>query len=262
MFLIKVRYIEMFSNHELLKERVAVVTGASRGIGKAVCEVFAANGAVILACVREINESQKSWLAGLQSKKVKLIFIQLDLTDSLSINSAVKDIQTSGYIPNILVNCAGIAEGALFNMTSLDSMRSLFETNVFAQVAFSQKISRLMMRKSNGGSIINISSSSSNTVDSGTMAYGASKIALERVSKSMALELAPHGIRVNVIAPGFVNSDMGSQMDATARKKLIGMSILKKEGQPLDIANAALFLASDLSSHITAQVIRVDGGIL
>ena len=245
---------------QLLSGKIAVVTGASRGIGRSICDLFAKHGALVIACVRRIDDVQLHWQASLKSAGISLTLVTIDLADHSAIKKTVKEIRSLHPSIDILVNCAGMADGATFHMTSIEQMRSLFELNVFAPVMLSQSLSRLMSKANRGGSIINISSSATYLVDIGTMAYGASKQALERVSQSMAVELAGQKIRVNVICPGITKTDMAMQMQPSIRNKLIESSLLKKWACPVDIANAALFLASDLSSHITAQIMRVDGG--
>ena len=146
-------------------------------------------------------------------------------------------------------------------MTPLSDIRRVFEVNVFGTVAVTQAIVRLMVRRKSG-SIINISSSAAHLPDRGTMTYGASKAAVSRITQSLAQELGSIGIRANAIAPGVTETDMAKQMDEVAKERLISASALKKIAQPNDIANVALFLASDLSSHMTGQILTVDGGIL
>ena len=236
----------------LLAGKTAVVTGANRGIGRATCEAFLAQGATVLACARNIDSA----FDGLDVQP-----IQLDLSDEASIKDAIKAIRSASKTIDVLVNCAGIASGALFQMTSMTELREVFEVNFFGQIALSQGISRLMARQK-AGSIINITSTASDVPDPGTMAYGASKAALARATHSMATELGGLGIRVNAISPGVTQTDMADQMDEQAREKLIENSALKRMAEPKDIANTAVFLASDLSSHITGQVVRVDGGMI
>lgn len=247
--------------HGLLQNKVAVVTGASRGIGRAVCDLFAANGAVVFACVRQLTPGLLDWQAQWAAQGVTLQIITLDLCDDTSQKNAVKQIRGSGFSPTILVNCAGIASGATFALTAQANIREIFESNLFMQLSWCQLMARLLTR-SPSSSIINLSSSAAREIDPGTMAYGVSKAALERMSLSMAVELAAQGVRVNVIAPGVTNTDMASQMDSSARDALIARQLLKKPAQPVDIANTALFLGSDLATHITGQVIRVDGGLI
>jgi 3-oxoacyl-[acyl-carrier protein] reductase len=159
-----------------------------------------------------------------------------------------------------LVNNAGIASGALFQMTTGAELRKVFEINFFSQIAISQGIAKIMV-KNKSGSIINLSSTAAFIADSGTLAYGSSKSAFARATQSMASELGSSNIRVNAIAPGVTKTDMFEQMSIDARDKLINSSALKRAAETKDIANVSLFLASDLSSFITGQVIRVDGGI-
>ena len=246
----------------LLQNKKAVITGANRGIGKAILENFASNGATLIACSRTVDEHFIDECKKLSDMyKVDIFPLVLDLENQASFKDAIKVVKAQIGPPDILVNNAGIASGGLFQMTSTTEMLKVFEINFFAQIAWSQLVARLMTRSENG-SIINISSTAAEIADPGTLIYGASKAALSRATKSMATELGASDIRVNAIAPGVTRTDMLDQMDEQAREKLIHSSALKKIAEPQDIANAALFLASDLSSHITAQVIRVDGGIV
>ncbi len=247
---------EASSNNINLGGKVAVVTGANRGIGKQICETFQSAGAHVIACARTQNEKFTNWV-----KSNNMSAVSLDLEDSLSIKSAIKEIRAISGNVDILVNNAGIGHGALFQMTKAADLRKVFEINFFAQIELSQGISRLMMRQQ-CGVIINISSSTARIADSGTLAYGSCKAALNRATQSMASELGVAGIRVNAIAPGVTETDMADQMDEAAREKLVSSSALKKAASPQDVANVALFVASDLASHITGQIISVDGGIV
>ena len=167
----------------------------------------------------------------------------------------VKTLTTHYTVTN-----AGVASGALFQMTPISELRKIFEINFFSQIAFSQGIAKIMIRNKSG-SIINLSSTAAFIADPGTLAYGSSKSAFARATQSMANELGIFNIRVNAIAPGVTKTDMSEQMSHEAIEKLINSSALKRAAEPKDIANVALFLASELSSFITGQVIRADGGI-
>ncbi|MBL4603163.1 MAG: SDR family oxidoreductase [Emcibacteraceae bacterium] len=240
----------------------AIITGANRGIGKQISETFQAAGAHVFACTRELNSDFMDWVeTQKQSGTGDVTPIQLDLTDDQSLKSAINDIRMVSSKIDILVNSAGVAHGSLFQMTPISDIKTVFDVNFFGQIALSQSVSRLMARNKSG-SIINISSSTAHIVDPGTLAYGTSKAALNRATKSMAIELGEMGIRVNAISPGVTNTEMSAQMDDNARSMLIASSVLKKAASPQDIANTAIFLASDLSSHITGQIICVDGGIV
>lgn len=247
---------------KLLAGKVAVVTGANRGIGRAIAEAFVAHGAQVLACVRRPDESTLAWAAPLlaaQPDRVRAV--ALDLADEASIRAAVISLRQLAPRIDVLVNNAGVASGGLFQMTTMAELRRVFDVNFFGQVLFTQSLSRLMARHG-AGSIINLSSTAANIADPGTLGYGASKAAWARATQTMATELGATGIRVNAIAPGVTQTDMYDQMAPNAREQLIARSAFRRAAQPQDIANVAVFLASDLSSFVTGQILRVDGGMI
>ena len=245
----------------LLNGKLAVVTGANRGIGRSITETFAENRCDIFACMREVTLETKKWLKNLENKfNIVITPIELDLSDEDSIKNSIKQIFSTSKRIDILVNNAGIASGGLFQMTPISELRKVFEINLFSQILFTQGIAKIMIRNKSG-SIINLSSSAAFIADPGTLSYGSSKSALIRATESMAMELGALNIRVNAIAPGVTKTDMFDQMSKDARDKLINSSSLKRPAEPKDIANVALFLASELSSFVTGQVIRADGGI-
>ena len=245
----------------LLNGKLAVVTGANRGIGRSITETFAENRCDIFACMREVTLETKKWLKSLENKfNIVITPIELDLSDEDSIKNSIKQIFSISKRIDILVNNAGIASGGLFQMTPISELRKVFEINFFSQILFTQGIAKIMIRNKSG-SIINLSSSAAFIADPGTLSYGSSKSALIRATESMAMELGALNIRVNAIAPGVTKTDMFDQMSKDARDKLINSSALKRSAEPKDIANVALFLASELSSFVTGQVIRADGGI-
>ena len=245
----------------LLKDKVVVITGSNRGIGKSITEVFAENGANIIACSRSISPESRKWMINLESKfNISINTVELDLSDEKSVKDSIKQIFSISKKIDVLVNNAGVASGALFQMTPISELRKIFEINFFSQILLSQGIAKIMIRNKSG-SIINLSSSAAFIADPGTLAYGSSKSAFARAPQSMSNELGIFNIRVNAIAPGVTKTDMFKQMSSDAIEKLIRSSALKRAAEPKDIANVALFLASDLSSHVTGQVIRADGGI-
>jgi 3-oxoacyl-[acyl-carrier protein] reductase len=187
--------------------------------------------------------------------------VQLDLADSDSIKAAGREIIGQASSLDIIVNNAGIASGGLFQMASVADMRKVFEINLFSQLLLTQSLVRKMVRQKSG-SIINIASTAALFADPGTLAYGSSKAALTRASESMATELGAFNIRVNTISPGVTRTEMFDQMTESARDSLINRSALKRAAEPQEVANAALFLASELSAFITGQTLRVDGGII
>jgi 3-oxoacyl-[acyl-carrier protein] reductase len=246
----------------LLKDKNAIITGCNRGIGKSILELFAQNGANVWACIRKPSEEFDRFIGELMNKyQILIIPIYLDLSDYESIKSGVKAIISEKKSIDILVNNAGITYNALFQMSTIEKIEEVFKVNFFSQMVFSQYVSKIMVRQ-RYGSIVNISSSAAIDANSGRSIYGASKAAVICASKAMAAELGDKGIRVNVVAPGITNTDMVVEsMTQEVIKDTVNTTNLKRMGVPRDIADAVLFLASDLSSYITGQVLRVDGGM-
>lgn len=246
----------------LLKNKIAVVTGANRGIGLAIARSFAAHGAQVFACMRELDNAVLASLNSTADPAHPVQAIVLDLAQEDSIKAAIRQIASaSGNKIDILVNNAGTASGGLAQMLPMAELRRVFEINFFSQIQLTQGLSRLMTRH-RSGSIINIASTAADVPDLGTLSYGSSKAALARASRSLASELGAYGVRVNSISPGVTQTDMYDQMAETARDRLISTSAMKRPAQAQDIANVAVFLASDLSTFVTGQTLRVDGGMI
>ena len=246
----------------LLKSKTAVVTGCNKGIGKKILEVFSANGATVFACVRNIDEEFKSFLDELKQKfNNQIIPIQFDLNDEKKIKEAANSILTSNKSIDILVNNAATIHTSIFQMTSVKKLKELFEVNFFSQTIFTQYILKSMI-KNKRGSIVYISSSSALDGNEGRSAYSSAKAAMIAQAKVLSRELGVHNIRVNSIAPGLTNTDM---MKKNHQEKIINEMIsrisLRRIANPEEIANVVLLLSSDLTSYITGQVIRVDGGM-
>lgn len=246
----------------LLKGRNAVITGCAKGIGKSILEVFARNGANIWACVRKPSKEFTEYIEALSNAcRVNITPIYFDLGNEEQIKAGIKNIIGSKQQIDILVNNAGmVSKNALFQMTSIDTIKNVFEINFFAQILITQYISRAMI-KQKSGSIINISSISGIDGNPGQLEYVASKAALIGATKKLASEFASLNIRVNTIAPGVIGTSMVKNMTDETMNNIINQIMMKRIGQPIEIAQAALFLASDMSSYITGQVLRVDGGM-
>ena len=245
----------------LLQNKTAVITGCNRGIGKSILKIFAENGADVFACVRKESEEFTRFIQTLSAETgTTIIPVYFDFKNEVELKAAVTTIVASKKKVDILVNNAGVASGGLFQMTATKDLKDVFEVNFFSQIQFTQGLSRSMAR-SKAGSIINVGSTAGLIGNAGTISYGSSKAALMFATKTMAAELGPSNIRVNAIAPGVAKTDMFDQMDEKARTRQIESSALKRPAEVEEIANVALFLASDLSTYLTGQVIRVDGGM-
>ncbi len=248
-------------NSSLLSGKTAVITGCLKGIGRATMELFANNGANIFACFE--YEDDDTWVLTrnlMDSTGVQITPLFFDLTDANQIKDAVRKINSTKEKIDILVNVAGMTDDAFFQMVTMDKIKKIFEVNFFSQILLTQYITKLMMRNKKG-SIINISSISAIDGNPGQLSYASSKAALIGATKTLSAELAPNGIRVNALAPGVIKTDMTINLPEVAINKLKSKIKLNRIGMPAEVASIILFLASDNSSYITGQVIRVDGGI-
>lgn len=246
----------------LLKNKTAIVTGCNRGIGKTILTLFAKEGANIIACIRKENDLFTKFVFELESDYgIKINCIYFDFENLEEVKLGIAKISSLKLKIDILVNNAGIASGSIFQMTQLSDIEKNMKINFFSTIYFSQSISRLMSRNLSG-SIINVSSISGILGFQGSLSYGSSKAAINFATKNMATELGKYNIRVNAIAPSVTKTDMYEQMDINSINEILNKSALKRVAEPIEIANVALFLASDLSTFLTAQVIRVDGGII
>jgi len=246
----------------LLKGKTAVITGCSKGIGKEVLEVFSENGATLFACARNIDDKFKSYLNEVEKKfNNKIIPIQLDLSNEDQVKEAANIILTSNKSVDILINNAAMIHTSLFQMTPIKKMKEVFDINFFSQTIFTQYILKSMIKKK-GGSIIYISSSSAFDGNEGRSAYASSKAAVIAQAKVLSREVGAYNIRVNSIAPGLTNTDMMKKNHQEAKvKEVVATTSLKRIAEPKEIANVALILSSDLTTYITGQTIRVDGGM-
>lgn len=246
----------------MLKHKVAVISGCSRGIGKSIAETFTQNGCDLFVCAREDGKSYRQWCDELAKKNnTQVTPIFFDLTNKEALVEGMKTILKTKKPIDILVNNAGIIpEPKAFEMTSIDSMKEIFNVNYFAQIEIIQYILRNMHRNKKG-SIINVSSVAAFDGEPGECEYCSSKAAVIGMTKNLARQYAKDGIRINAIAPGLIDTSMGNVMSDERKQDFIKKISLGRMGTPQEIANVALFLASDLSSYMTGQVLRVDGMI-
>jgi len=245
----------------ILKGKNVIITGTNRGIGRAMLDEFAKNGANIWAHARvESPEFLMDIKAVAEKYHVEIKPLCFELTDYDAMKAAVKTIMSSKIPVDALVNNAGITYNALFQMSSMDQLRHQIEVNFVSVFIFTQYISKLMARQKKG-SIINIASSAAYDGNSGKSVYGATKAAVIAMTNSIAAELGINEIRANCIAPGITETDMLASMPDTVVAEAKANTDMRRGGKPDEVAKTAVFLASDLSSYITGQTIRVDGGI-
>ncbi len=239
----------------MLEGKVALITGASRGIGAAIADAYASRGAVVYANVREQEACEK--LNAKNNPQIRPL--RFDVVDFEASKAAVMQIYKEQKRLDILVNNAGIMVDALLGMITNELMKKVFEVNVFGSINLAQLAARIM-QKSGSGSIINILSIVGTKGNAGQCVYSASKGALLSFTLSASKELAPRGIRVNAIAPGVISTDLLSNVDPKYIEEKLQRVSMGRVGLPEDIADSAVFLASDMSRYITGQIIGVDGG--
>lgn len=245
----------------MLQGKNAIITGARSGIGLATLQLFAKNGcncwAVIhrddeqfLNIIHQLEEEYKVW--------IKPVHMELDISDS--IKEGIKEIVKEKLSIDILVNAAGIVSpNRLFSMTKMEDIRRVMEVNFFSAIELTQLVCRSMLRQRNG-SIVNIASIAAWGEDTSQMEYAASKAALVIATKKLARELGGAGIRVNAVAPGLTQTKMLDVLEDEAEAQIKKGLGLHRFGTPKEIAEVCLFLASDNSSYVTGETIKVDGG--
>ena len=241
-----------------LKNKVAIVTGGGSGIGLAIAEKFVANN--ILTII--VGRDEKKLAAAKEKLGELCVTISNDLSDLTGIPALVAQIINQYGQVDILVNNAGINMKKEFTEVSDEDFQKIILTNVTAVFALSREVVKNMLEKG-GGSIINISSMASQYGIPKVIAYTASKSAVEGMTRAMAVELSPKGIRVNCIAPGFIATDMSAKAlnsDAERKQKVMSRTPMGFLGDPADIANAALYLANGEANYVTGVVLPVDGG--
>ncbi|MCR5168381.1 MAG: SDR family oxidoreductase [Oscillospiraceae bacterium] len=245
---------------KLLNEKYAVVTGANRGIGHCITEKLASEGCNIWACARKQTDEFEADMARLAEEYgVTVTPVYFDLADEAQIKEGFKTIYKSKLPVNILVNAAGVVNTDLFQMTPMTVMRQVFDINYFGAVTLTQLVLKLMQRQKNG-SIINIASVAGIDTNPTNATYGTSKAALIHFSKILAAETGASGIRVNVIAPGPTDTDMVETVKKAVGEHILDRCAMGRLAKPEEVAEVALFLASDKASFVNGQVIRVDGG--
>lgn len=240
-----------------LEGEIALVTGASRGIGKAIAEQLATNGATVIGTATTDNgaEAISAYLKDSGGNGMCL-----NVTDNDSVAAVIKQITGDFGAVSILVNNAGITKDNLLMMMKEDQWDDVINTNLTSVYRLSKSVLRSMM-KARKGRIINIASVVGSTGNPGQTNYAATKAGLLGFTKSLAREIGSRNITVNAVAPGFIDTDMTRELGDEQRDALIGQIPLNRLGDPADIANAVVFLASPQAAYITGETLHVNGGM-
>ncbi|MCI6200664.1 MAG: 3-oxoacyl-[acyl-carrier-protein] reductase [Paraprevotella sp.] len=244
----------------LLTNKTALITGAARGIGKAIALKFAEEGANIAFTDLVIDENGKATEAEIAAKGVKVKGYASNAADFAQTEEVVNQVKADFGSIDILVNNAGITKDGLMMRMTEAQWDAVIAVNLKSAFNFIHACTPIMMRQ-RGGSIINMAAVVGVHGNAGQANYSASKAGLIALAKSIAQELGSRGIRANSIAPGFIETAMTAALPDNVREEWVKKIPLRRGGQTEDIANVATFLASDLSSYVTGQVIQVDGGM-
>ena len=240
--------------------KTAVVTGGSRGIGRAVCLELARGGANVVLCYAGNEAAANDTIAACEALGAKALAVRCDVAEAGEVKALMDAaVKTFGRI-DILVNNAGITRDGLLMMMKDEDFDAVINANLKGTFLCMKAVSRLMMRQ-RYGRIVNLSSVVGLRGNAGQVNYAASKAGVVGMTKSLAKELASRGVTVNAVAPGFIETDMTAAMTDAAKAATLASIPMQKLGAPEDVARAVAFLASDEAAYITGQVLAVDGGM-
>ena len=243
-----------------LAGKIAIVTGGSRGIGKAVVQALAKEGAKVAFVYRSNSEAAEQLVSELKLDQCEAIALQGDVASKEDADKIVAHVLEKWDKIDILVNNAGIIRDGLLATMSEENWQAVISTNLNSVFNFCQAVTRTMM-SARFGRIINMSSIAADVGNPGQANYAASKGGINGFTRCIAAELARRGITVNAVSPGFIETDMTTAVRNAAGDQIKKKIPVRRLGQPQDIANAVLFLASDESAYITGQILNVDGGL-
>ena len=245
----------------MLKDKNIIVTGATRGIGKEIALTLAQNGANIAINYRNYNEEVEELINSIKEFGVDAIAVKCDVSKSDEVDNFISEVKNHFSSIDVLVNNAGITKDGLLLRMKDEDFNSVLDVNLKGTFNTTKSISPIMIKQKHG-KIINISSVVGIVGNAGQCNYAASKAGVIGFSKSVARELASRNINVNIVAPGYIDTDMTKSLPDKVKDEILKSIPMKKMGNPKEVANLVLFLSSNLSDYITGQVINVDGGMV
>ncbi len=245
---------------KLLPNKNCIVTGGSKGIGRAIVELFAREGARVYYFSRSEADDPAGLSAAASAGGGSVKWMAVDVTDEAKVNEAVEAVVAEAGSVDALVNNAGITRDGLVFRMSLEDWDAVLRANLTSAFLVSRAVARHMIKR-RAGSIVSMSSVVGIMGNGGQTNYSASKAGIIGFTKSLAREVGSRGVRVNAIAPGFIETAMTEKIPAEAKEKMKAGIPLGRTGKAEDVAAAALFLCSDLSSYVTGEVLKVDGGM-
>ncbi|WPU99639.1 SDR family oxidoreductase [Mucilaginibacter sp. cycad4] len=241
-----------------LKTKLAIVTGGASGLGLATTKKFIEQGIKTII----IGRDEAKLITAAQQFGKLCSYKQYDLSDTNGVPQLIAEIEAEFGAPDILVNNAGINHKKAFAEVTDEEFSKVIQTNLTSVFAISREVVKTML-KAGGGNIVNISSMAAQYGIPYVIAYTASKTAIEGMTRAMATELSPQGIRVNCVAPGFIATDMSAKAldnDPARKQKVMGRTPMGKLGEPADVAEAVYYLATDSAKYVTGVILQVDGG--
>ncbi len=244
----------------LLKDKVCVITGGSKGIGRSIVELFARQGGRVYYLSRSEAEEPASLAQAAAAGGGFVKWLSCDVCEEAQVEAAIEAVIKESGVIDALVNNAGVTRDGLVFRMSLADWNTVITTNLTSAFLVSRVAARHMIKR-RSGSIVNVSSVVGIMGNGGQTNYAASKAGVIGFTKSLAREVSSRGVRVNAIAPGFIETSMTEKIPAEAKEKMKTTIPLGRTGRPEEVAAAALYLCSELSSYVTGDVLKVDGGM-
>jgi 3-oxoacyl-[acyl-carrier protein] reductase len=243
-----------------LTNKVVVVTGGARGIGKAIVQAFASEGAKVHFIYHSSEQAAQALVSECETQQQQVTAWQVDVCDKARCEHVISDIAEKEQGIHVLVNNSGVVRDGLLVSLSEEDISQVMNTNVMGAFNVTQNVVPYMMRQ-RSGKIINISSIAGEKAGRGHANYAASKGAINAMTRALAVELAKRNITVNAVAPGMIETDMSQRVREAAGEQVLNEILLKRFGQPQEVAAAVLFLASDYANYITGEILHIDGGM-